>query len=353
MKKLIFNLLSIELTRECNMTPPCKHCFRGDAQSLKIKTEYIDQLLDQTEAIGLLHFTGGEPMMCIDTMTYIYNQLCQRNIPIYGLYIITNGLVADDDAISIIKKYSELIMRCRKAVTKQFVYIKKFVVVGISLDRYHSHASQVQVNLNKFKTALKDYARVFKFAQGNLPELEGRGKMLNDGLRISHIETTKKTRIEILDAKHKPICPEYTTYFLARPDQILICCGIYLDCHGYIMSQQLGSHEYKVVDDPENHICRADEPIYEAIAEYNKGRVACLTQLKQEVEDIKKHPFNLDRIHDALYRLSHIDEDDSDSIPFDSGKARLIKMASTNLGVIDKIMAEAVAKDYLKSDQNR
>lgn len=37
-----------------------KHCFRGQAQDIDIDTKYIDSLLNQTEIIGSLFFTGGE-----------------------------------------------------------------------------------------------------------------------------------------------------------------------------------------------------------------------------------------------------------------------------------------------------
>lgn len=61
MERLIFNDLTIELTRRCNMC--CSHCLRGDAQDKSMHIAHIDALLDQTQVIGHLHFAGGEPTL--------------------------------------------------------------------------------------------------------------------------------------------------------------------------------------------------------------------------------------------------------------------------------------------------
>lgn len=33
MEKIAVDVLSLEVTRRCNMQPPCAHCFRGKAQN--------------------------------------------------------------------------------------------------------------------------------------------------------------------------------------------------------------------------------------------------------------------------------------------------------------------------------
>lgn len=66
MDKITFENLTIELTRRCNMK--CGHCLRGEAQEVDIDRKYIDSLLDQTELIGGMFFTGGEPTLALDTM---------------------------------------------------------------------------------------------------------------------------------------------------------------------------------------------------------------------------------------------------------------------------------------------
>lgn len=57
MEKVVFNQLTIEVTRRCNMA--CGHCLRGDAENIDLTNMDIDSVLDQTEAIGRLIVTGG------------------------------------------------------------------------------------------------------------------------------------------------------------------------------------------------------------------------------------------------------------------------------------------------------
>lgn len=54
----IYNLV-LEVTRRCNMC--CAHCLRGEAQNMDMQKETIDKLLDQTDSISMVTFSGGEP----------------------------------------------------------------------------------------------------------------------------------------------------------------------------------------------------------------------------------------------------------------------------------------------------
>lgn len=72
MEKVVFNQLIIEVTRRCNME--CGHCLRGDAQNADILLSAIDGVLDQTEAIGRLIITGGEPTLNLEAIQYIANE---------------------------------------------------------------------------------------------------------------------------------------------------------------------------------------------------------------------------------------------------------------------------------------
>ena len=57
MEKIVFNQLTVEITRKCNMA--CAHCLRGDAENVDLTNMDIDGVLDQAEAIGRLIITGG------------------------------------------------------------------------------------------------------------------------------------------------------------------------------------------------------------------------------------------------------------------------------------------------------
>ena len=89
--KLTFEYLTVETTRKCNMR--CAHCLRGNAQEVDIDHKHIDNLLDQTEVIGHLDITGGEPTLNLDALEYILNGLCKRGIPLLEFGLHTNGLI--------------------------------------------------------------------------------------------------------------------------------------------------------------------------------------------------------------------------------------------------------------------
>ena len=50
MEKIVFNQLTVEITRKCNMA--FAHCLRGDAENVDLTNMDIDGVLDQAEAIG-------------------------------------------------------------------------------------------------------------------------------------------------------------------------------------------------------------------------------------------------------------------------------------------------------------
>ena len=93
MDKVVFNQLIIEVTRRCNMS--CAHCLRGDAQNVDILGIDIDNVLDQTEAIGNLAITGGEPTLNLKALQHIANGIAKRGIPVSRVEIVTNGLIYD------------------------------------------------------------------------------------------------------------------------------------------------------------------------------------------------------------------------------------------------------------------
>lgn len=353
MKKITIDEIQIEITRDCNMLPQCDHCFRGDSQQVNIEKKYIDFLLDQTELIGTLFFTGGEPFINISAMDYFLDQLYQRGIPLLELHIISNGLAFSDKIIDTIKRYSEMVKVCNDILTDN--RDDSQIIIGISIDKYHHYSKIALANLEKYKSALNGYAQVVKTAKGNLPRKEGRGQILNNGFLCSNLEYNNQKRIEILDSTHKPMCPQYRCYKMVKPEQIVICCGVYLNAYGYLMPSGLGLHDYSVVDDPDNHICHVSEPIYEKILQYNRGRLDCCTSLKRYIREIKANPLEPKRLYDTLFYLMHLREDDSDAIN------RNIGIGPTNIdnvfcrGVlneasINQIMTNAAKHNYLIKD---
>lgn len=103
--KIEFNSLAIEVTRRCNMH--CDHCMRGEPQNKDISRKTIETLLQNTESISDILFTGGEVSLNTDAIKYTL-ELCKKyHIPVYGFYIVTNGKeICNDFLCACIEWYS-------------------------------------------------------------------------------------------------------------------------------------------------------------------------------------------------------------------------------------------------------
>lgn len=80
MEKVVFNQLTVEVTRRCNMA--CGHCLRGNTENVDLIGMNIDSILDQAEAIGRLIITGGEPTLNMGAIQYLANGIVRRGIPL-------------------------------------------------------------------------------------------------------------------------------------------------------------------------------------------------------------------------------------------------------------------------------
>lgn len=165
MNKLTFENLTIELTRKCNMK--CAHCLRGDAQDVDIDYKYIDELLDQTEVIGHLTITGGEPTLNLDALEYILNGLCKRGIPLLEFGLITNGLIYSERFIDLIKWCKQIIdVSCSNCFINGEEYQPQRYLsrcdIGISLDRYHEKMIFVWKTIKSIK---RRYLTMLMFAK--------------------------------------------------------------------------------------------------------------------------------------------------------------------------------------------
>ena len=112
MRKITWDHISIELTRKCQLK--CRHCFRGKAENKEISIETLDNFLKNTEIIGMLHFTGGEPTLALDQMEYIVDKLNEYRIPLFKLQLVTNGYEKSERFVEIVKKIGRA--SCRERV---------------------------------------------------------------------------------------------------------------------------------------------------------------------------------------------------------------------------------------------
>lgn len=267
MEKIVFNQLTVEMTRKCNMA--CAHCLRGDAENVDLTNMDIDGVLDQAEAIGRLIITGGEPLLNLRAMQHLTNGIARRGIPLMRVQVVTNGLLYDERFIDLAKRFSEIIRLTQVhgyGNTKQEPWR---VSIGISLDRYHEAPETCKKNYIQYKNAVKDFAEVLQVRHGNAPRNEGRAAALANTMDYSlTAETYLLQRIEVLSADYKPMCKFYESYHLERPDQKVICCGIYLNAWGGELLPGLAcdtDYQCRGI-----RLCYAWESIWQKVLQYNQ-----------------------------------------------------------------------------------
>lgn len=266
MQKIVFNQLTIEVTRRCNMA--CGHCLRGDAENVDLTDIDVDSMLDQTEAIGRLILTGGEPTMNLRAIQHLVNEIARRGIPLMRVQIITNGLIYEERLVALAKRFSEITRLTQVHGYGNTEREPWRVSIGISFDRYHKSPEICKKHYLRYKNALKGFAEVLQVRHGNAPRNEGRAAALADTIDYTLTEETYLLQqIELLSADHKPMCKFYDSYHLERPDQKIVCCGIYLNAYGEVLPGLACDVDYQCRG---IRLCYAWEPIWGKVLEYNQ-----------------------------------------------------------------------------------
>lgn len=127
--------LMFEVTRRCNMN--CAHCLRGCAQNLDMSKEIVNKVLDDIDAITTLQFTGGEPSLNLPLISYIFEEIKRRNIPVTSFWMATNGKANS----------MELAIELLKAIP--YVDDPESCGVTISVDQFHENEN-LRTNPLKF-----------------------------------------------------------------------------------------------------------------------------------------------------------------------------------------------------------
>lgn len=120
-KKLpAYNETGFVITENCSYQ--CGHCMRGDRRPNTMSKEVIDAFLSQVTIQGRVQLTGGEPLMRIDVIEYLINQIYKTGGNIRKLYAFTNGSVG----LEKIEKFLNILIenKCE-------------FLIGLSNDYYH------------------------------------------------------------------------------------------------------------------------------------------------------------------------------------------------------------------------
>lgn len=105
-KKVDLKNLTITMTRDCNLS--CKHCFCGEAEKNKeISYEVINAVLDEVNSAWVIGIMGGEPLLALDKIKYIIDEIIKRNIYIHTFGVSTNGCILNKEFCDYMNKIDD------------------------------------------------------------------------------------------------------------------------------------------------------------------------------------------------------------------------------------------------------
>lgn len=281
MKKILYRNVMLEITRRCQLK--CEHCLRGDAQDIDMSEEIIDAFLEQTAGIECLFFTGGEPTLAVDKMWYVLEKMIEKNIPLYSMAYITNGVEFTKLESDFLVEAYKYIEKCRETTPIFDLDPKMKVIhivnVGISLDNFHTGVD--------FEFILSQYRRLCSkmplyhvgYINNDIPGRVGRGKKLEYAFSYSQNDIEQNSAIGIAEKWKDVACDDYFNCeeIFERCDAF-IPCTIYVTAKGAIASEH-GCNEYTETDDVTKHICKIENKhfpsIVDAIKRFNAGRLPC------------------------------------------------------------------------------
>jgi len=163
----------IEITRRCNMT--CEHCLRGEAQAKDMPQEYIKKMVEHIDYLGHLTISGGEPLLNIDGIRFLMDELEYNHVHIGCIDITTNGLIFNDEVLKLLMDIHAY--PYQEEIDQDFPFFQ----IQVSNDTFHDNEicrldkyEQFEQNLKKFDF-LKCYSRRDRLNPSYLIK-EGRAK---------------------------------------------------------------------------------------------------------------------------------------------------------------------------------
>lgn len=139
MEKIRVEEVVVEVGRKC--TRECEICLRGCGEDKTIDIDSVKHILDQTDSIGAITFTGGEPTLYSKQIAEIVDYIVANHIQVENFYIASNGEI-----------YSHELMT---ALIKLYAYIQEFsdaecTAYDVSNDRFHNPDPRVISKLKAF-----------------------------------------------------------------------------------------------------------------------------------------------------------------------------------------------------------
>lgn len=343
MRKLIFDHVSVEVTRRCNLK--CRHCLRGDAQEVDIDLHSIEALLEQTAKIYNLSFTGGEPTLNVPAMAYTLEALRQREIPLCSVTVTTNGTLKSQGLVETLRGFSQYIAPWREPDDD--------VRLLISKDRYHKGADPDGA-LVFYQQELAGTVSVELVMVGEKPMAIGRGRTL-EGAKTPPIAGSTPHKIETMEEGKPCGCRVWREWPAPRGTEKLVCCRLALSAHGDLTPCMSTDGEYAVDDRRRDLVICNLSPdakaegrdIDSGIERYNKRFPSCHDAEEQETirqaAEYARRPMQV--IADIRWAYQLMQSDPGAKAALLSQTPDLEEQFEMLLGLFD--IAECISEEYL------
>lgn len=224
---IIADTLMLEITRRCNMC--CEHCLRGPAQNMDMSDAIIRQSLQHIQQVNNITFTGGEPSLYPHAMKVALDYCKQHHIPVYGMYVVTNGKEISDEFMHILLDW-QLYM---KPYALEEYGPDETYASGISLskDIWHEEIPEENIELLKIFSNFRhdhDYSdrriQPSVIREGNAAQLSQRAFGFRNPDNIVHnILTCECEQDELQKTDDHLMIDDYIIYVTAD-GQVRLCC---------------------------------------------------------------------------------------------------------------------------------
>lgn len=271
--KIGIDCLIVEITRKCNMNPVCKHCMRGKPQNITLEKCAIDSLLSQVSEIGEISVTGGEPMLCLDRIRYMFEKVRENNITLDAFLFITNGLLFSQEFVSLIKEIDAYISEVSPDATDPHI------TIGVSIDQFHNNKSVVKTFVEKCKESFSSHSvSVEPQVYGSNPIRMGLAK------KLPKLHTTKfspspmeQAAIAIWEPLWGTNCLAFDLDSIKKKNIPHVLCPIYLSATGKVyMAALAGRVDYETADKSDEICDMTNDPcLLNSVKFYNRGRYTC------------------------------------------------------------------------------
>lgn len=128
MRRLFIQNLGMIITNSCNLN--CDHCMRGEKGQSSMRASVVEATLNQVTAIGNLCICGGEPLLALDVLEYIFSYIMEHKIIVEEVSLTTNGTIYSE-------KFLQLLEAMNTYIAKYSSRKKPYVSFAISYDAFH------------------------------------------------------------------------------------------------------------------------------------------------------------------------------------------------------------------------